>query len=545
MLGAYPLGSVPLMYVSTDYSVLPRFTTLLENQEMERSYLLIASPYDVNASAVRNVFFSTGIETPILNVDGTMVAFPARLMTAINYQSEIFGDGVLESGASSQSFGAISIHIGDGQSDALTGYAWDGRPFSILMGQKDFAYDEYRTVLSGVCRDASWNESVLTIVADDPAVALSEPVVADQYTGDGYVAGVYTGDAGLVNVAKPFCLGSVLNIDPVLVDAANQVYQFNAAVAGDDLTATVTNAYDSGVPLTRVTLSSPSDVYAWTPVAGRFAWCTAGIMRLGAQPTGPVTADVVATYAPGGIGATGVANYIKYLVTHRLNAAITIDADSFARVGTLNNATVGLWVRDPSTESVDSLIDQLLTSIGGYRSFNRDGSMSIGVFDFSDPVLTLDAEHAKILSITRETTPPPHHTRKLGYQRCWRVQTESEIDGGATAAQREFISRPMAYAQWSGTGAATLTRRKLARQSTQDTLLRGAASAAAEVERQKPLLQADRDIYTIDAKRIQFLTTVGCTVRLHYPRFNLDRDFIVIGLTENTDSQITTLKLWG
>jgi hypothetical protein len=80
-----------------------------------------------------------------------------------------------------------------------------------------------------------------------------------------------------------------------------------------------------------------------------------------------------------------------------------------------------------------------------------------------------------------------------------------------------------------------------------DTLWNDADDAQAEVDALFDLVSADRHVYRVSCRRIQFKSRVGQTLRLVHSRFGLagGRLFFVVGIVENTTTEQTELRLWG
>jgi len=115
----------------------------------------------------------------------------------------------------------------------------------------------------------------------------------------------------------------------------------------------------------------------------------------------------------------------------------------------------------------------------------------------------------------------------------------------ATAQFAEFVSAAQRFK--SAEDASVKTRQSLAVEREVRAFFDGSADAASEATRQQSLFGAERDIYRVIVRGHQFKRALGETVTLKYPRFGLSagKDYIVIGLREDTRLKTTELVLWG
>lgn len=521
---AAPFASSPV-----SYAVASRFSELLADPDIERVFLFQASPYDPDAAAVVTSRFSANSDAPVFGG----YSWPARLENVVNMSNDLFagGAGDLLAGLGSYpSFGTISIQIGDGEHDELTRYNWDGREIQVLMGAADFAFADFSPILRATASDGAWDEEVFTLSMRDFSARLNKPIQAAQYTG----AGGLEGSDDIKNRGKPLAFGPPRNVSPVLIDAAFNVYQFH-----DGEAFAVPAVYDAGAMLTPAT-NLPS-VYDWIPVPGEYITdLAAGVLRLGAQPSGTITADVQGA-TDGGALVTTAADLVKFIAINYGGFSVSdLDLSGFAAVNNANPAPIALFINDEAT-TISAVLSKIMGSVGGFWTFTFDGLLTVGIVKIGSPAFTLTQD--SIESITRRDGPLPVWRRRLGYAKCWTVQTANDIAAGASDGQRAFCSSEYRYAADSDAGIAS--RRLLAVDSTVDTLLVESADAQAETERQLALLGPDRDFYTVTDKRLQYRARIGQTIRVNHPRFQLPGEFVVLGITEDETNKQTTFRLWG
>ncbi len=548
------------LHPDRDESVLSPFWALLADGARSRVYLLEAFPYDPAASiagalfgqqefgqgqwayndtASPRVMFSAGSLTPVF--DGQL--WRAQMDAVLNAEVTIRSPRSGSVGTGTPTFGVTTVKIGAGADDLLTTLHWDGRPVVLYLGADGFAFNEFQPIFKGTAREVTWDESELSLILRDGAARLAVPIQQTLYAGTGGLEG----GEDLKNQPKPLAYGSPRNVSPVLVDRTQLIYQFHERQAQG-----VTAVYDRGVALTKangglndiVDLGFAS-ITDWTPVAGQFITdLSRGLIRVGAEPDGTLTADVQGD-AVGGF-AQSTAAIVRRIVTSKggFLDPEELEPAAFAQVDLMTPAPISYYVRDAGV-SILTVIEALLAAIGGFSRVTWRGTFTIGVLAFTPPVLTI-RDDAHLVSYRRVTTPLPVWRHKLGYAKAWTVQSQEEVNtSSAPAAVKDFVGHAFRYAETSD--LMVRERRRLAEETTVEGWFDLATDAQAEADRQFALFAADRDRYDLELAQYQFRVEPGQTVRVQVPRFGLTagRDFLVQGVTEQTAMQRTLLQVWG
>jgi hypothetical protein len=265
-----------------------------------------------------------------------------------------------------------------------------------------------------------------------------------------------------------------------------------------------------------------------------------GYIKLGAEPEKALTMDVEGCNDSGYVEKA--ADIIERIVldhtdltTGDLNhwSFFTANLDS-------SRAGCGLYV---TGQSVQEVIGELMTSIGGAWTFNREGLLTLAVFRLRRSAGTITENDIVKGSFKRQRTVSPSWQRRIGYGRAWTVQAEDQLLGVATDAQKDFAVKEYRFS--ASETASIKTRRAGARVVEKETLMATKVSADTEVTRQQALFGDDFDRINLVAKRQQFKYNVGQTITVDYPRFNFPKDMIVLGIRENTSTRQTTFRLWG
>ena len=518
-----PFSALPFSATDIDASVASPFSGLISNQDAPRAYLLRATPYDPVTGTEVEVRASIGISRPIL--DGKH--WPAILKTAADTQVDLTGDEVDTPGRTA--FGNIEVLLGGGDHDALTSYFWDGRDVEVLMGGPDFSFTEFQRVVFGTADDITFNNRKLSIVFRSRADLLGVPVQQTLYAGTGGLEG----GADIKGREKPRVYGTLQNMTPVLVDRTNQIYQFH-----DGAAQAVSAAYDGGAALTFG--ADVADITASAPAAGSYnTQLSGGYIRLGAEPTKALTADVQGD-STGGYVSTA-ADIIQRIVENQtVLTSSDLDLASFAQVNLDNSAAVGVLL---TGETAAQAITDLIQSIGGAWTFTREGLLTIAVFKLTTSAGTITARDIVKDSISRVRTASPTWRRRLGYAKSWTVQPQDAVVASATDARKDFISQEYRFSLSEDT--TIQTRRAGAESVERTTLLANQADADTEVARQQGLFGDDLERFDLKAKRQQFKYRVGQTVTIDAGRFGFPRDMIIIGLRENTSTRNTEFRLIG
>lgn len=507
---------------SIDYSVASLFSGLLNDQDLKRSYLLDMTPYDTTLASEVSVGFSDGITWPVLNNR----MFPARLKTILNSEVNLFSDDIGRGGSSS--LGVIKILIGDRENDTLLDYAWDGRLVRVLMGLDGFAFEEFEEVFVGTAVDIEHDYTTLSISIRDKSELLQVNIQSNTYAGTGGVEG----GTDLVGVPKPLGYGYIRNAKPVLVDRTNLIYQFH-----DGSVDSVIGAFDGGAPYTfsadvaDITATTVSPGYYKTQLSG-------GYIKLGSEPALALTVDFT-----GDNSDTGYIDTAPYLVRRIVTSKSSltdsdIDLESVSTTGVANNSPVGIYITGQGT-LISTVISQLMESIGGSWVFDRVGNLQLGIFAFSTPVETVYEKD--VLTLRRVKTPIPTWSRKLGYAKCWHVQPQGEVAGAATTAKKDFVAQEFRYVTSKNTSISDV--HKLSPEIEIQTLLKEETDAATEVARQQAIFGANRVKYEVVTKRQQFKYRPGQTITIDIPRFGFPKDCLILGIIEDTDKRLTTMRL--
>ena len=482
---------------------------------------------DVGATGLAAFYFSdAGHITEATEVPASTY-FEARLMQPLSFQRSLrTADGF--AGRAADGNGIIEIANHDGYLDSLIdGFAIDGRQVKVMRRALGGSFADAETIFDGTAPRWEAPEGMLRIPVRDNLHRLSVTLrnsASGRYLGTGGT----DGGADLKGKPIPICLGKCLNVQLVLVDATNLIYQ----VHGGRIKA-FTAVYDSG------DLLSEGVNYTTDLTTGRITLLSA--------PVGLITADVEGSMA-GGVYVDTTATIIRRLWTeHAGLESSMLDTGSFDNVEAANSATVGLYIGPEDTLAIDA-IEALLVGIGGYLECDRVGRISMGVFGATWYGATFDIDETAIASIARVALPtgidPPNKRRQVAYQRLWSGPQATDLAGIVTAARRSFLALPYRTAEASGdaSGASIL--------ATDPPPVMGLfdeeAGAKAEAKRLIALYGVPRALYRVTLNRGLWAFQMNMTGTLRYPAWNLDNGAAarVVAIRENAAAGTVELDLF-
>lgn len=453
--------------------------------------------------------------------------FDARLSVPLRFTRSIVGQAGF-GGRVSLGYGDIELNNDDGFYDSLgvDGFL-DGRRVKVKLGAMEYAYSRFGTIFEGFMQGVEMTESTLVIKVRDATLRLERTMQQAFYGGTG-------GDDGTTELKgkpKPLTFGQALNVSPVIVDPANLLYQVHAG----EIEA-IDAVYDRGLAL--------------TPVTDYTVDLAAGTFTLLNDPDGQITADVRGHKNSDGDYLTVTADIVEEILRAFVGMDATeLDAISFSACATAAPAPVGLFIGSDSINTVDA-IGALMTGIGGFYGFRRNGQFQVGVF--TEPAtasLVASFTRDDVLDIERVTPPsginPPNWRRKVGYQKNWTVQT-SDIAGAVTTDRRAFLAEEYRIGEYQD--ETITTRHPLATDpDLVQALFSDKEDADAEAERLVNLYGAQRSMYRVELKTKPFLLDIGQGISLTYPRWDLrdGKQFRIVSIDDDAVSNRCTMQVFG
>ncbi len=548
-IGQYAIGQWGIDLSTPDY-----FAELLKRPSFEIIYLIEFDPYDssisstvlgsppvsVNAIGAWDFSYTGGVRSIYFSDKGYMTGesdspihtnYLPVTTNPLQIDASVF-NGVFSGRAGS--FGAIRLLNGDGDLDDLLEMYWSGRNVRVFAGSADFTRDKFVKVFDGLCDSIEHSEDEIIINIQNNEKILESEFTQTLYDGSGGL----DGGSDLESKPKPLLYGEVLRISPVLVDAVNLVYQIHDGAIED-----VTAVYDRGVALTDG--GDVVDITAASVSAGQFkTQLSGGYIKLGSTPDGQITVDAKGDNLDGYVSTSG------QIVTRLLRTKLglynltdsNIDQGAFNEVDIAVPASIGVYIFEKTT--VRNVIDSILTPIQCYWTYDGQGMITAGVGkEPSESMYILDENNIMDGEIKAVAVYTPSWRVNIGYARSWTNQ--SEIATGASDAYRDFAQQE--YRKVVIEDRNVRTKSNISIEQNFNTLIVNEADAIVQATRIAELYNQKRTLYKVLAKDVFFRIQIGNTVTVILNRFGLDagKDFLIVGVSYDAETNLTELELWG
>lgn len=488
------------------------------------------SAWRISAAAVEVLrFASAGFTTRPTDTPANAF-FEGRLQEQPRLSRTLF-DRATTYGASRASAGKIRLLNTDGGLDSLvTDYAFDGRPFTVKVGQPGTRVSGWATVMSGLLDDVSADDGAMNLQVRDRLAFLGRPLARPKYAGSNVLPdGVEGTKDDLKDQYKPRVYGGVFNVPAKAVNTSKLVYQVS------DQACTVTVVYDNGVALARgADYANQADLLATAPAAGTFR-CWLGLFRLGSIPAGQVTADA-------GTAEQRAGALLRQLALDgEIPAGDIVDADVTA-LNAANSAPVGVWV--DSETNTQTVMDELANAIGAWYGFDRLNRLRMGRLTAPTGVPVARWSVDAVTGLVLRSAGVPNWRAVVRFGRNYTVQAQPA--GSVAQARKAFLAQE--YRQTAVEVVAVKAAWPSSEEVTFDAALVAEADAAAEATRRSALYSVRRILVDVEVPLSELGDQVdlGVVVALDHPRYGLaGRLLRVIGLDAGVDSDTVKLTLWG
>jgi hypothetical protein len=487
--------------------------------------------------------------------------YDGRIMAAPVVQRTAFAAGTT-SGLIAQGFGELRLANPDGGLDALGDYGFDGRAFTLLVGDSGDAYSAFTTLLRGTMEQPTFTDTEISLRIRDRLAELDRPLETDRYAGTNSGSTGQEGTADdIKGQVKPRVFGRVLNVTPRPVNVPQQVWQVS-----DGAVAAIPAVYEGGLAITAgAAYASLADMTGNAPAAGTYrAWAAGGMFRLGSAPTLAITADVD---EGAGAGDRTTAQVLQRIATGPGGIASgDVVAGDVTALDAAAAGQVGIYADQDTT--VLATLDAIANSVGAWCGFDRLGQFRMRRLEVpaGSPVATFrilgrsavaDATTGDIIALERLPTDDdgrgvPAYRVTMRYGRNWTPLDGSQVAGAVTQARRAYLAEEWRSA--IATDATVQTKHLRARELSFDSLLVAESDAQAEATRRQALYGVRRDrlrLRTLLTPALASLVDLGAIVRVEVPRYGYTagRLMVVLGITYGVDPvarpDVVDLDLWG
>ena len=447
--------------------------------------------------------------------------FPA---TAQPYTGKLFAETIFErrleqpfGGRAYASVGALLIDNSDGVYDSWLTDTFDGRTLTLKVGDStDYAMSSFSTLLVGESdRIEVPDLKSLRLVTRDRMNKLNAPVQTALIGGSGPNK----------DRPKPLCFGEVYNVTPALINDTTHEYQVHDGQIEDIVTV-----YENGVA---TALTVTEDL-------------TNGKFTLSAKPSGQLTCDVKGA-KPSGTYLTKSGEIIKHIIINQGGiAAGDVNTSSITTLDTDAPYTIGVFV--PDRRNTIDVLDEIITSVGGYYGFTRAGVFFVGRLVAPTGTAVTDIGDHDIVGepqVTFDQTPLKQV--RLFYKRNWTVITAGVATTIAEAQRAYLLEKGLIYATTEDAAIVAAHPRAQAPDAVL-TLIAGLADATTEAARRATLFGTQRFKYKVQVHSDETTAlNLGDIVTLTDERYGLSagKKCLVIGIREYVLDSRAELELWA
>jgi hypothetical protein len=283
------------------------------------------------------------------------------------------------------------------------------------------------------------------------------------------------------------------------------------------------------------------------PAPGTYkVYLAGGYFRLGASPTGLITADVTQGAAAG--DRTAGQLFTDVLTLAGKSSGDWSAADVTA-LDTANASVLGFWTADEMR--CDELLTLLAASVGAWWGVDRLGIYRIKQLTAPSgtPAAAFVADDM-LRPLTRVVPNDPGRGLPV-FQTIVRwgkvYAVQDDLAGGVSATRRALVSKEWREAKDTDTAVQTI--HLLAPQTVEDSLLTTEANAQSEADRRQTLRGVLRHLFatTVALDAETMLLDLGDVATLTHSRYGLSagKDFRILGIEPDARAGSLGLSVWG
>lgn len=477
-----------------------------------------------------------------VRMDDTTVAmrnkvFSGRLMSAkIDLGFEV--SCIFWGTKAGETKGQIALANADRELDVLGEVGMQDRSIEVRVGNVDQHWSDWEIEFKGVINSsASFSGDEVVLEVANIANRLERVFNSATYA---------TGDASIIGENVPRAVGNAYNVPALLINRTTPTY-----ATGGNTQLVRSNGVEL-VPTTQ-----------WTAIANGFDLLVA--------PSGRITADVQGVDSVvNGLDSETLAGFVETILE-----LAGLDPGNRAGMSALEslNYTLGFWAQKPVT--LESIMDQLAASYGGYWFFDNDKNLRIQRLEApSSPVFEINEFFFELgKKIEREPDDKPGYSGTCAGRRNWHVNTPNEIANSLTSPYLQIaadLQRDYRFRR-SGVAPGTPPPPDLSVENTKfegvkvnqssggiGSLFQEASDCQSEATRWRALYSVRRNFYYLPlvdrrdtSAQIRSLRP-GQTVAVTAPLEGEKRPFglvaknlVVVGLKRQRENQSILLKVWG
>lgn len=507
-------------------------TSIYDSPLAKRIMLVDLNPYDVDAGAVVQKYVASEFYTTEPTDSPANTTYVGCCMEAPIFKREMFNGTSLRGFANVDRGSFRIVNTLEPGRDAARfedwfnsdKFTWDGRGCQIYIIEDGTPYSGRTKVFDGIIEDIDYSENFITFRLRSKQYLMDKFMQETRYAGTGNAEGSTT----LKGSPKPLCFGQCFNVAPVLVDAANQIFQVH-----DGAIQSIDAARDKGVALSdQGNVSGYSNLAATSPASGQYYTAhNVGMIKVGGTLAGQLTIDVQGSTL-GGTYSAKVADICEY-ITDTYTDISDFDSTALAALNTAAGQTVGLYSNDDM--NVQEALDLLAGSIGAFYGFSREGEFTMGRYEGAAVTPDLSIDDMDILEGTLQVTTfgAPVFRATVRYRPNYAQQNPDNLAGSVSQANRELYGKDYLYETDENT--AIQTKFLNSYEQLFDTLLYSSSAAAAEATRLLALYDDKLEVITADTNLKPLQVDVNQTLNITHERYGLSagKNFVIIGFEED------------
>jgi hypothetical protein len=318
---------------------------------------------------------------------------------------------------------------------------WIGAPVEI-HAEEIGAKWPWRKRFVGIVRGFNRRGQTLTLNAEIDKEAFDKNILTATYAGTGDAEG---GD-DIKNQLKPLVIGWAMNVEPVLINAVDNVYQFSGYGPIEGVTTLFERGSAYGSPL--ADYADYNALVAATIAAGLWGTCLAeGMIRLGAPAYGLLTADIKGHVGSGGVTPRLTGDVIELLADIAGVDAGRIDTQSLADLDTAVPYSINLVLREQVAFA--EMAQALALPCNAQGGVSLAGEFFVSRVSLEQQAsFTLEAAGRSLPQVKESTendVSPPYRRTVMGANRNWRVHSADEISFYAQLVERGLYDDAETY----------------------------------------------------------------------------------------------------
>lgn len=426
---------------------------------MSRVTLIQAAPADPATGAAVPVNLAGGGSRPYTHLG--LNDWRAGVTDIPRFTAEIGFDETGWTGGATPQTSALRFYPADRATvDWLSALYWNKASLTVLVGDDAAANPTFGVLLAGTVASIDTTDGVITLTIADLAVSLSNTVLVGRFAGTGGLEG----GADAADRVKRRSWGEVFNVEGLLLDKVNNVYEFGdpskplqgirtlrdkgragpiAFLGWQGSAAATLAALQVSVPVQGGGVVAPSIACAkW--------WTT---------PSGPLTADLY-----GEIGPTAYVNTVAEIAAAIVTSRSSLTIANVGFGAAVRNARAGVHV-DSDAETVAQVLDRILLGVSLVWTLSPAGVIQLSEWTFGPPSKAMTWTHTGSAALAwgantatpiawvapaetfetittqapaRKLVYPPIGKRRIGYQKNQREQSAGEVSSAILASDTYY-----------------------------------------------------------------------------------------------------------